>query len=139
MSGNLTTSNVQIANYYKNEPRFQGVVSQGQPGLKLKKNSFLILNLDKPSGGGTHWVLASSLNGKLIYMNSFGLAPDPQIIKIMRGNKNTPVIQYSTEDEQPISSSECGKWCVAQANLLLEKKKGKGEELGSGIPISYLV
>jgi len=67
MARNLTTSNVQIANYYRNEPRFQGVLSQGQPGLRLKKNSFLILNLDKPSGGGTHWVLASSLNGKLIY------------------------------------------------------------------------
>jgi len=120
MSQDLTTSNVQIARYYKNEPRFQGVFSQGQPGLKLKKNSFLILNLDKPSGQGTHWILASSLNNKLIYMNSFGLAPDPQIIKIMRGNKTTPVIQYSTEDEQPITSSECGEWCIAQANLLLE-------------------
>jgi len=125
---NLTTSNVQIARYYKDEPRFQGVFSQGKPGLRLKKNSFLILNLDKPSGQGTHWVLASSLNGKLIYMNSFGLAPDPQIITIMRGNKSTPVIQYSTEDEQPITSSECGEWCIAQANLLLEAGKKKGKE-----------
>jgi len=122
MSGQLTTSNTPIARYYINEPRFQGVFSQGQPGLKLKKNSFLILNLDKPTSQGTHWVLASSLSNKLIYANSFGLAPDPEIIKIMRGNKATQVIQYSTEDEQPISSSECGEWCIAQANLLLQQK-----------------
>jgi len=116
----LTTSNVQIARYYKDEPRFQGVFSQSKPGLKLKKNSFMILNLDKPSGSGTHWVLVSSLNNKLIYMNSFGLEPDAEIIRIMRGNKSTPTIQYNTEDEQPISSSECGEWCIAQANLLLK-------------------
>jgi len=135
----LTTTNTQLAHYYKDEPRFQGVFSQGQPGLKLKKNSFVILNLDNPRGQGTHWVLASSLNNQLVYMNSFGLPPDATIIRIMRGNKSTPPIQYNTEDEQPLSSSECGEWCVAQANLLLKGKKKKGEELGSGLPISYLV
>jgi len=137
----LTTSNVQIANYFKKEPRFQGVYSQGKPGLRLKKNSFMILNLDKPSGQGTHWVLVSSLNNKLVYDNSFGLPPDEEIIKIMRGDKATPVIQYNTEDEQPISSSECGEWCIAQANLLLQQKtkKDKNDQLGSGMPTSYLL
>jgi len=138
-SSSLTTTNTQLARYFKDEPRFQGVFSQGKPGLKLKKNSFMILNLDKPSGQGTHWVLASSLNNKLIYMNSFGLPPDSQIIHIMRGNKSTPAIQYNTEDEQPLDSSECGEWCMAQANQLLKGGKKNSEELGSGMPISYLV
>jgi len=126
---------------FKNEPRFLGAYSQGQPGLRLKKNSFLILNLDKPTDVGTLWVLASSLNNKSICANSFGLAPDPAIIKIMRGNKSTPVIQYNTEDEQPIVSDECREWCIAQANLLLQAKtkKDKNYLLGSGLPISYIM
>ena len=149
-------SNFRIDRYYSHEPRYGGCMAQSS--LKKAQNGkFYILNLDRPSGPGTHWVLLSMLSNKPVYFNSFGFGPDEPIIKAVGRKK----IQYSDVDIQPISSEDCGYYCIAIANELLSgrsfkqalekfhikylnknnkiaiklSKKKRKASIGSGIPI----
>ena len=47
-------TNLEINNYYKNEPRFNGVCSRDN--LSKIKDGAYIINLDEYSDSGTHWV-----------------------------------------------------------------------------------
>ena len=48
-------TNIEINEYYKNEPRFNGVYSRNNLPNKIKKGAYLI-NLDEYENTGTHWV-----------------------------------------------------------------------------------
>ena len=47
--------NIEISEYYKNEPRFNGEYSRNNLPNKIKKGGYVI-NLDKYENTGTHWV-----------------------------------------------------------------------------------
>ena len=46
---------MEINEYYKNEPRFNGVYSGNNLPNKIKKGAYVI-NLDEYENTGTHWV-----------------------------------------------------------------------------------
>ena len=48
-------TNFEIAEYYKNEPRFNGVYSRDNVPKTIKKGAYVI-NLDEYSDTGTHWI-----------------------------------------------------------------------------------
>ena len=48
-------TNIEISEYYKNEPRFNGVYSRNNLPNKIKKGAFII-NLDEYENTGMHWV-----------------------------------------------------------------------------------
>ena len=48
-------TNVEISEYYKNEPKFNGVYSRNNLPNKIKKGAYAI-NLDEYENTGTHWV-----------------------------------------------------------------------------------
>ena len=48
-------TNIEINEYYKNEPRFNGVYSRNNLPNKIKKGAYVI-NLDEYKNTGTHWV-----------------------------------------------------------------------------------
>ena len=48
-------TNIEISEYYKNEPRFNGVYSRNNLPNKIKKGAYVI-NLDEYESTGTHWV-----------------------------------------------------------------------------------
>ena len=48
-------TNIEISEYYKNEPRFNGVYSRNNSPNKIKKGAYVI-NLDEYENTGTHWV-----------------------------------------------------------------------------------
>ena len=48
-------TNIEINEYYKNEPRFNGVYSRNNLPKKIKKGAYVI-NLDEYENTGTHWV-----------------------------------------------------------------------------------
>ena len=60
-------TNIEISEYYKNEPRFNGVYSRNNLPNKIKKGAYVI-NLDEYENTGTHWV---SLLGLLKLMRLF--------------------------------------------------------------------
>ena len=48
-------TNIEISEYYANEPRFNGVNSRNNLPNKIKKGAYVI-NLDEYENTGTHWV-----------------------------------------------------------------------------------
>ena len=69
--------NIEISEYYKNEPRFSGVYSRNNLPNKIKKGAYVI-NLDEYENTGTHWV--SLFVKSICYFDSFGVEHIPKEI-----------------------------------------------------------
>ena len=65
--------------YYQNEPRLNGVYSRDNLPDKIKDGAYVI-NLDKYSDIGTHWIALYVNNNPVTYFDSFG-AENLSIIK----------------------------------------------------------
>ena len=64
-------TNFEIQKYYQNEPRFNGVYSRDN--LPKIKDGVYVINLDKYSDTGTHWVALYVHNNNVIYFDSFSV------------------------------------------------------------------
>ena len=78
-------TNIEINEYYKNEPRFTGVYSRDNLPNKIKKGAYL----DEYENTGTHWVslfvkpkhtTMSSSSERMVYFDSFGIEYIPKEI-----------------------------------------------------------
>ena len=68
-----------------------------------------VVNSDESSGPGKHWV--ALYNGKdCIYFDSFGVAPLPEVEKLMLGSKKP--CYYNTYRIQDFDSNKCGYFCI---------------------------
>ena len=65
-------TNTEISEYYKNEPRFNGVYSRNNLPNKIKKGAY-VTNLDEYENTGTHWASLFVKANKVIYFDSFGI------------------------------------------------------------------
>ena len=106
------TSTVDINNYFKNYKGYGGCMSQDQlPMNKAKQHKFYVINLDKSSGAGTHWVSLWSVNPRyVLYVDSFGLGPPTKIEKFMK--KTGKKMLWSDSDLQNSNSNSCGEFCM---------------------------
>ena len=64
-------TNIEISEYYANEPRFYGVYSRNSLP-KVKKGAYVI-NLDEYENTGTHWVALFVKPKYMVYFDSFGI------------------------------------------------------------------
>ena len=64
-------TNIEISEYYANEPRFNGVYSRNNLPKKIKKGAYVI-NLDEHENTGTHWIALFVKTNEVIYFDSFG-------------------------------------------------------------------
>ena len=80
-------TNFEIQKYYKNEPRFNGVLSRNNLPKKIKDGAYII-NLDEYKDVGTHWIALFCNKNKIIYFDSFGVEHTPKEIKKLIRNKN---------------------------------------------------
>ena len=64
-------TNFERQKYYQNEPRFNGVYSRNN--LPKMKDGAYIVNLDKYSDIGIHWVALYANNDDVTYFDSFGV------------------------------------------------------------------
>ena len=73
------STNFEIQKYYENEPKFNGVYSRDNlPGIK---DGAYVINLDKYSDIGTHWVsLWVNNSDNVTYFYSFGVEHIPKEI-----------------------------------------------------------
>ena len=69
-------TNFDIMDYYKNEPRFNGVYSRNNLPKKIKKGAYVI-NLDEYNDICTHWI-ALYVSNNCIYFDSFGVEHIPK-------------------------------------------------------------
>ena len=112
-------TNIQISEYYKNEPRFNGVYSRNNLPNKIKKGAYVI-NLDKYENTGTHWVSLFFKANKVIYFDSFGIEHIPEEINKFIDNKK---IKASIFRIQAYDSIMCGYFCIEFINYRLKGKK----------------
>ena len=120
-------TNIEIGEYYKNEPRFNGVYSRNNLPNKIKKGAYVI-NLDEYENTGTHWVLlfvkpkytteSSSLE-RTVYFDSCGVEHIPKEINKFIGNKK---MKASIFRIQAYDSIMCGYFCIEFINYMLKGK-----------------
>ena len=80
-------ANLEIQEYYKNEPRFNGVFSRDNSPKKIKDGAYVV-NLDEYADTGTHWIALFCKKYEVIYFDSFGVEHISNEIKEFIGNKN---------------------------------------------------
>ena len=120
-------TNIEINEYYKNEPRFNGVYSRNNLPNKTKKGAYVI-NLDEYENTGTHWVSLFVKTNKAIYFDSFGIEHIPkEINKFINNDMTKPsplkLIKSNIFRIQAYDSIMCGYFCIEFINYMLKGKK----------------
>ena len=110
--------NHQIHNILSSHPwtrtSFVGVYPSDKLPMQ-KKNGIYIINTDKQSESGTHWLLIRKWSGRTVYLDPFGLQPlEGDVKEWLKGQK----VEISIKCIQSPSSTLCGVHCVNTAILL---------------------
>ena len=98
-------TNIEISEYYSNEPKFNGVYSRDNLPKITKKGAYVI-NLDEYENTGTHWIGLFIKTNEVIYFDSFG-------IKKIKAN----IFRIQAYD-----SIMCGYFCIEFINYMLKAK-----------------
>ena len=78
-------------------------------GKKPWKIELGIVNLDRSSGHGTHWVAYSKRRGNTVFFfDSYGLRPPPELTQYFKGSR----MVYSDEVKQNYRTNNCGHLCL---------------------------
>ena len=113
-----TLTNIEISEYYANEPRFNGVYSRNNLPNKIKKGAYVI-NLDEYENTGAHWISLFVKANKVIYFDSFGIEHIPkEINKFICNNK----IKSNIFRIQAHDSIMCGSFCIEFIDYMLKGK-----------------
>ena len=111
-------TNFEISEYYKNEPRFNGVYSRNNLPKTIKKGVYVI-NLDEYENTGTHWIVLFVKPKCVVYFDSFGIEHIPKEIKHAIGNKE---IKANIFRIQAYDSIMCGYFCIEFINYMFDGK-----------------
>ena len=112
--------------YYKNEPRFNGVYSRNDLPNKIKKGAY-VTNLDDYENTGTHWVALFVKPKYTVYFDSFGIEHIPKEINKFINNDTTMSsaidrIKSNIFIIQAYDSIMCGYFCIEFINYMLKGK-----------------
>ena len=107
-------TNFEIQKYYQNESRFKGVYSRENLSDEIKDGAYVI-NLDKHSDIGTHWVALHVSNNDVTYFVSFRVEHIPKDIKKFISNKNTKTNIFRI---QACDSIMCWYFCIGFINFM---------------------
>ena len=107
-------TNFEIQKYYQNESRFKGVYSRENLSDEIKDGAYVI-NLDKHSDIGTHWVALHVSNNDVTYFVSFRVEHIPKDIKKFISNKNTKTNIFRI---QACDSIMCWYFCIRFINFM---------------------
>ena len=110
-------TNFEIQDYFKDEPRFNGVFSRNN--LPNFKNGAHVINLDHSKNTGTHWVVIFVKSNEVIYFDSFGVEYIPKEIMEKIGNKNIKTSIFRIQDYNSIM---CGYFCILFIQYMLNDK-----------------
>ena len=115
----LTNFEIQILEYYKNEPRFNGVFSRNNLP-KLRMDVAYVINLDEYADVGTHWIALFCNRNEIVYFDSLGVEYIPEEIKEFIGNKNIKTNIFRVQGNDSIM---CGYFCIGFIGFMLAGKK----------------
>ena len=119
-------TNFEVIKYYENdakrssksESRFNGVYSRDNLPNKIKDGAYVI-NLDKYSDIGTHWITLYVKNNNITYFDSFGVEHIPKEIKAFIKSRNIKINIFRI---QAYDSIMCGYFCIGFIDFM---SKGK--------------
>ena len=110
-------TNIEINEYYKNEPRFNGVYARNNLPNKIKKGAYVI-NLDEYENTSTHWVSLFVKPKYTVYFDSFGVEHiHKEINKFINSDKKSNIFRI-----QACDSIMCGYFCIEFINYMLKGK-----------------
>ena len=110
-------TNIEISEYYANEPRFNGVYSRNNLPNKIKKGAYVV-NLDEYENTGTHWVSLFVKPKYTVYFDSFGIEHIPkEINKFINNDIKSNIFRIEAYD-----SIMCGYFCIEFINYMLKGK-----------------
>lgn len=106
----LTNFDISRIARSKKIPGFRGVFMRDTLPQKPRINECAILNLDKSSGRGTHWVCYRKIGKLAKYFDSNGIGgtPPPQLVKYL---KNVRITQNKKRYQSP-NTNICGHLCL---------------------------
>ena len=110
-------TNIEINEYYKNEPRFNGVYSRNNLPKTIKKGAYVI-NLDEYENTGMHWVSLFVKPKYTVYFDSFGVEHIPKEINKFINND----IEINIFRIQAYDSIMYGYFCIEFINYKLKGK-----------------
>ena len=116
-------TNFEIREYYKNEPRFNGVYSRNNLPEIIKYGAYVI-NLDEYADVSTHWFALYVKNNEVIYFDSFGVQHVPKEIKKFieskfPGNKDIKTNIFRIQSDNSIM---CGYFCIGFIDFMFENQ-----------------
>ena len=119
-------TNIEINEYYKNEPRFNGVYSRKNLPKTIKKGAYGI-NLNEYENTCTHWVALFVKPKYTVYFDSFGIEHIPkEINKFIRSKEIGSALNNDIKSNifriQPYDSIMCGYFCIEFINYMLKGK-----------------
>ena len=111
-------TNFEIQKYYQNEPRFNGAYSRDN--LPKLKDGAYVINLDKYSDIGTHWLALYVMNNNVTYFDSFDVEHIPREIKAFIDRSLS--ITTNIFRIQAYDSIMCGYFCIGFIDFMLAGK-----------------
>ena len=117
-------TNIEISEYYANEPRFNGVYSRNNLPNKIKKGAYVI-NVDEYENTGTHWVALFVKPKYTVYFDSFGIEHIPkEIKKFIRSKELGSAVNNDIKSNifriQAYHSIMYGYFCIEFINYMLK-------------------
>ena len=120
-------TNLEIHKYYKNKPRYNGVISRNNlpeyNSIKKIKNGAYIINLDEYANVGTYWIALFCKKNEIVYFDIFGveyiLEEIKEFIKEFSGNKNIKTNYFRIQEDNSIM---CGYFCIGLIDFMLACK-----------------
>ena len=110
-------TNIEISEYYANEPRFNIVCSRNNLPKSIKKGAYVI-NLDEYENMGTHWVSLFVKPEYTFYFGSFGVEHIPkEINKFINNDIESNIFRIQAYD-----SIMCRYFCIEFINYMLKGK-----------------
>ena len=107
-------------------PDFRGVFMRDTLPDKPREKECGILNLNKSSEPGSHWVAFFKDGDKRIYFDSFGQVVTSELSKYLKTStefsEDKPVIQRNTDVVQKENETICGHLCLYVLDNLSQGK-----------------
>ena len=99
-----------------NIPNFKGVFMRDELPEQPDEKECGIVNFNKSSEPGSHWVAYYKDGNERIYFDSFGCVAPIEIQKYLKTTKefldSEPVIQRNTDIVQKFNTEVCGQLCI---------------------------
>jgi len=105
-SNNEPLSNFQLDDKLKDVKGYLGCFSRDEIPT-LKPGQSIIINLEPHTESGSHWVCLICRPNNNIYLDSFGVAPPEEVLKLRPGKT-----LYNAQQYQELTSSRCGMFCA---------------------------